>query len=118
MRSYRMTLVYLLLALLLLTAFACSPGGSPGTTSTPTGTPQPVPTVAMSCQEAWDATQEALDAYHAKYGDWPTADGKPGDIVWPKLVPEFMEYGPGNDNKCDWWVESDPEGQVCRCYEC
>jgi len=118
MQRYRMTLVFVLLALLLLTGFACNPWGRSGATPTPTGTPQPVPTVAMSCVEAQDAIQQALDAYHAKHGNWPTADGEPGDIVWPNLVPEFMEYGPGNDNKCDWWVNSDPEGEVCLMHQC
>ena len=118
MQRYKVTLVSFLLALLLLTGFACNPSGGPGATPTPTGTPQPVPTVPMSCAEAQEGIQQALDDYHAKYGNWPTADGKPGDIVWPKLVPEFMEYGAGNDNKCDWQVNSDPEGEVCLMHQC
>ena len=118
MQLKRVTPVFLLLVLLLLTALACNPGGGPGATATPTGTPQPVPTVPVTCEEAQDSIQQALDAYHAQYGNWPTADGEPGDIVWPKLVPDFMEYGPGNDNKCDWWVNSDPEGKVCLLHNC
>lgn len=113
MRRTRATPILFLLALLLLTSGACNPGGDPGSTPTPGGTPQPVPTVTMTCEQARDAIQQALDAYHGKYGDWPTADGAPGDIVWPKLVPEFMEYGASNDSKCDWQVNSNPLGQVC-----
>lgn len=118
MRRIGGTPAIFLLALVLLAGCACNAWGEPGATPTPSGTPQPVPTVTMSCEEARDAVQQALDAYHAQYGSWPTADGKPGDIVWYKLVPEFMEYGPGNDNKCDWRVNSDPVGKVCLMNEC
>ena len=39
------------------------------------------PTVAMSCDEARNAIQEALTHYHDEHGTWPTADGQPGDDV-------------------------------------
>ena len=71
------------------------------------------PTVIMSCEQARDAIQGALTQYHDEHGTWPTADGKPGDIVWAKLVPDFMAGIPSNDSDCDWWVNSDPEGEVC-----
>jgi len=79
----------------------------------PTPSPTALPTVTMSCTEARDTTQAALDGYHAEHGEWPTADGQPGDIVWPKLVPQFMDGVPSNDGDCDWWVNSSPEGDVC-----
>jgi len=118
MQRNRVRLVSPLLALLLLAGCACSPGGGPGPTPTPSGTPQPVPTVRMTCEEARDAIQEALTAYHARNGDWPTADGAPGDIVWSKLVPDFMEAMPANDSLCDWQVNSNPEGNVCLMHQC
>jgi len=87
-------------------------------TPTPTSTPTPLPTVIMTCEEARDAIQDALDAYHAEYGEWPTADGQPGDIEWTKIVPDFMAAVPVNDSKCDWQVNSDPEGEVCLLNQC
>lgn len=66
---------------------------SPTPSTTPTPTPTPTPTQA--------------------HGGWPTADGQPGDIDWTKLVPDFIVGIPSNDNRCDWWVNSDPEGEVC-----
>ena len=72
----------------------------------------------MNCVEARDAIQPALDAYNAQYHEWPTADGEPGDIEWTRLVPEFMEGIPSIDSECDWWVNSDPEGEVCVQHEC
>jgi peptidylprolyl isomerase len=76
------------------------------------------PTITMSCEQARDAIQEALTHYHDEYGKWPTADGQPGDIVWTKLVPNFMEGTPSNDSDCNWWVNSDPEGEVCLQNTC
>ena len=77
---------------------------------TPTPTATPAPTM---CEIDRDATQAALDAYHTEKGDWPTADGGPGDIEWNKLVPNFMEEIPPTDGRCDWQVNSQPEGEVC-----
>ena len=75
-------------------------------------------TIAMSCEEARDAIEEALALYHDEHGKWPTADGQTGDIVWTKLVPNFMAGTPSNDSDCDWWVNSDPEGEVCLQITC
>jgi hypothetical protein len=72
----------------------------------------------MSCTEARDTIQDALDAYNTEYGNWPTADGQPGDIEWTKLVPDFMAGVPSNDIECDWWVNSNPEGDVCLQFFC
>jgi len=68
----------------------------------------------MSCVVARDIIQDALNAYNTQYQEWPTADGQPGDIEWTKLVPDFMAGVPYNDSLCDWSVNSDPEGEVCR----
>lgn len=88
-------------------------------TPTPTGTPEPTPPLAyLDCTTARDTTQAAIDDYHAAYGEWPTADGEPGDIDWWKLYPEFMEAMPSNDHKCDWWVDDDPLGTVCVLHRC
>jgi hypothetical protein len=76
-----------------------------------------LPTIAMTCEEARDAIQEALTLYDDEHGKWPTADGQPGDIVWTKLV-NFMAGTPSNDSDCDWWVNNDPEGEVCLQIEC
>ena len=72
----------------------------------------------MSCDQTKNAIQAALDAYDTEHGEWPTADGQPGDIEWTKLVPNFMEAVPANDSDCDWWVNSDPEGEVCVQHTC
>ena len=99
-----------LLCLLLIPAIACDGDG---------GEPTAVPTLGPAgCAPDRDATGAAIDAYHAKYGDWPTADGEPGDMDWDKLVPEFLTYIPQTDSKCRWGVESDPEGQVCLQNRC
>jgi hypothetical protein len=63
--------------------------------------------------EARDTIQNALNGYDIQYQEWPTANGQPGDIEWVKLVPEFMTGIPSNDSLCDWWVNSNPEGEVC-----
>ena len=111
--------VVLLLVILVVSGLACCGGEEAVLTPTPnaipihTPTPAPVPTVVMSCDQARDAIQIALDAYNAVHGDWPTIDGQPGDIEWTKLVSDFIDGIPSNDNKCEWWVNSDPEGDVC-----
>ena len=84
----------------------------------PTPTPTPLPIITMSCVQARDAIQDALIDYNAVYGEWPTADGQPGDIEWTELVPEFMAGIPSIDSSCNWWVNSDPEGGVCVRHEC
>jgi hypothetical protein len=89
------------------------PTPTPTATPTPTPTPTPLPTVVMSCDQARDAIQIALDTYNAMHGEWPTIDGQPGDMDWTKLVPDFIDGIPSNDTKCEWWVNSDPEGDVC-----
>ncbi|MGB2800574.1 MAG: hypothetical protein WBC82_12115 [Dehalococcoidia bacterium] len=98
------------------------PGSTPTSTAEPTPTPAATPTslpiVVMSCDQAKNAIQEALDAYNAEQGEWPTADGQPGDIEWTELVPDFMEAVPANDSKCHWQVNSDPEGEVCVQHTC
>lgn len=101
-----------LLGILLVSASACPicPG--------PTPTPTPLPTVTMSCNEAKNAIQTALDDYYDEHGEWPTADGQSGDIAWIELVPDFMAAVPANDSKCHWQVNSDPEGEVCVQHTC
>ena len=60
----------------------------------------------------------ALFAYHDANGIWPTANGQPGDINWDKLVSAFLNEVPSTDNKCDWQVDSNPEGGVCLWKQC
>ena len=111
--------VVLLLVIVLVSGLACCggeesvPTPTPTVTPTPTPTPTPLPTVVMSCDQARDAIQIALDAYYAVHGEWPTIDGQPGDIDWINLVSDFIDGIPSNDNKCEWWVNSNPEGDVC-----
>ena len=107
--------VFLVVAVGVVITIGVKGGFAPGPTPTPTstGTPTPLPTVAMTCEQAKHAIQDALDDYHDDYGEWPTADGQPGDIEWTKLVPDFMAGIPSNDSRCHWRVNSDPEGEVC-----
>lgn len=101
----------LLLCVLLISAAACDGGGG--------GEPTAVPTLGPSgCAPDRDATGAAIAAYHAKYGDWPTASGEPGDMDWDKLVPEFLPHKPDTNSKCQWGVNGDPEGQVCLQHRC
>jgi len=72
----------------------------------------------MYCGEARDTIQQALDFYYDEHEEWPTTDGQPGDIEWTKLVPDFMAGIPSNDSKCEWQVNSDPEGVVCLQHIC
>jgi type II secretory pathway pseudopilin PulG len=72
----------------------------------------------MSCLEANDAIQAAIDAYYSQHGEWPTAGGLEGDIEWSKLVPNHMDGIPGIDSKCDWWVNNEPVGEVCIKHVC
>ena len=87
-------------------------------TPTPIPSPTPLPIISMSCVEARDAIQDALNIYNTQYQEWPTADGQPGDIEWIKLVPDFIAGVPSNDSLCDWWVNSGPEGEVCVRHQC
>jgi hypothetical protein len=91
---------------------------TPEPTPTPTPTPTPLPTVTMGCEDTLAALETAVGDYHGQFGEWPTADGEPGDIEWATLVPGFMEAVPANDSKCDWWVDDDPEGEVCVQHRC
>ena len=95
-----------------------TPTPLPTPTPAPEGTPTPLPTVSLDCSHTKDAVQEALDTYHAEHGAWPTADGTPGDIDWGKLVPDHIDGVPSNDGKCDWQVNSNPEGEVCVLHHC
>ena len=70
------------------------------------------------CEIDRDAIQVALDAYQDDTGEWPTTDGQPGNIEWDKLVPGFLDEKPPTDSKCDWQVNSDPEGDVCLWKRC
>ena len=91
---------------------------APTVTATPTAVPTLIPTATAyksQCEIDRDAIQSALDAYHDTYSGWPTVDGLPGDIVWDKLVPEFMGEVA---HICDWRVNSDPEGEVCLPRTC
>jgi hypothetical protein len=105
----------LILSILLVSGLACGGGSEPETTPTPTPPITPVPT---RCEADRDAVQVALDAYHDDTGEWPTADGQPGDIEWDELVPGFLDGVPSTDSKCDWQVNSDPEGDVCLWKRC
>lgn len=104
----------LLLGVLLLVGFIRYDTSAEG----PTPTPTPLPTVVMTCQEANDAIQDAVNDYHDYTGRWPTSDGQPGDIVWTKLVPNFIDSVPSIDSRCDWWVNSEAEGEVCINHRC
>ena len=104
----------MLLGILLLVGFVSYEGPATGSSPTPT----PLPTVVMSCQQANDAIQAAVTDYHEDKGKWPTDNGLPGDIVWPKLVPNYMDGVPSIDVKCDWWVNRDPVGEVCIKHVC
>jgi len=96
-----------------------TPQATPTPTPEATPTPTPEPTRAPSrCELDRDAVQVALDAYHDDTGEWPTADGQPGDIEWDELVPGFLDGVPSTDSKCDWQVNSDPEGDVCLWKKC
>lgn len=103
----------LFLSIVIFVGCASEGSGNGELTPTLTLTPEPLSTIVMSCEEARDTIQAALIDYHNRYGGWPTADSQPGDIEWGKLVPEFMDGIPSNDGRCDWWVNSDPEGGVC-----
>lgn len=107
--------VIVFMGILLMAGASCGGGENAEPTATPivTATPTPLPTVVMSCDQARDAIQEALIDYHNERGEWPTANGEPGDIEWINLVPDFMTGIPSNDSKCEWWVNSDPKGDVC-----
>ena len=120
MKIIPVLIIILVAAIAVIVAIGVTGRFEPGSTPKPTstGTPTSLPTVSMSCNEAKNAIQAALDDYHDNYGEWPTADGQPGDIEWTELVPDYMEAIPANDSKCDWWVNSDPEGEVCVLHTC
>jgi len=102
-----------LLAILLLSTFACGGGGEE---VTPTPTPTPTPTLTPTptqCEADRDAVQAALYAYYEEKEEWPTETGEPGDVEWGKLVPNFLPEYPSTDKDCDWSVNSNPEGEVC-----
>ena len=104
----KLAILVLLLSISLMSATACTAMG--GAAATPTPTPEALLT---KCEKDRGAIQAAIYAYDADYGEWPTADGQPGDIWWDKLVREYLDDIPPTDSKCDWQVNSDPEGEVC-----
>jgi hypothetical protein len=121
-----------LLCILLVSSLSCAKGSNNGipsptptlsTTSnaSPTLTSAITPTATLGpegCEPDRDAIQVALNAYQAENGDWPTADGDPGDIKWSKLVPDFLPYIPHTDSDCDWQVDSNPIGTICLVHQC
>ena len=110
-RIVPVVLVIVLIVVAVVITISVKGGFAPGPTPTPTPTP-------TTCEIARDSIQAALDDYYAEYGEWPTADGQPGDIDWVKLVPAFMNIVPSNDSRCDWQVNSNPEGEVCVPQRC
>lgn len=101
----------LLACALLISAAACNGGGG--------GEPTAVPTLGPAgCAPDRDATQAAIDAYHSRYRSWPTADGRPGDMDWDKLVPQYLPYIPKTDSRCKWGVNGQPEGEACLQNRC
>lgn len=97
---------------------ACT--GQPGTTPESTVAvtkPPPTPTEPPECETDRIDMKAAIDAYQTAKGEWPTADGKPGLIVWEKIVPSFLKANPSTI-KCKWQVNSDPLGEVCRSVHC
>jgi hypothetical protein len=114
-----MIAVILLVGILLTAGCACG-GSSSQPTPSPIAstTPTLLPIVVMSCTDAEYDIQDAISDYYNDYDEWPTSNGEPGDIEWTKLVPDFMAAVPSNDSKCDWWVNSDPEGEVCLLNQC
>ena len=109
--------VFLVVAVGVVITIGVKGGFAPGPTPTPTSMPTASIT-PTACELARDSIQAALDAYHAEYGEWPTADGQPGDIDWEKLVPTFMDITPSHDARGDGQVNSDPEGEVCVPKRC
>lgn len=116
-----MIVVISVLTILFVAGLACGGGGALAPTPTTMLTPMPTPTPSLTkteCEVDRDALQAALYAYHAEKGEWPTVDGRAGDIVWDKLVPHFLPEIPSTDSKCDWQVDSKPEGGVCLWERC
>jgi len=85
----------------------------PNTTAVPTATPS-IYDIDIN------AIESAVSEYYKDNGQWPTADGQPGDIVWDKLVPTYINSVPATDAKCDWYIDDDPPGEICRhgCSPC
>jgi len=119
-----MTIIVIYLAIVAVaTVYAAKeepePEHTPTPTATVTETVTPAPTAPVSsCEKDKNDIQAALNAYHAANGDWPTANGQPGDIVWDKLVPQYMSAMPLIDSSCNWQVNSNPEGSVCVAHTC
>jgi hypothetical protein len=90
----------------------------PTPTATATATTEATPAVIATlgpegCVPDRDAIQAAIYAYHADKGDWPTANGEPGDIAWAKLVKEYLPFMPHTNDECNWQVNGNPVGGVC-----
>ena len=108
------TIIIIYLAIVaVVIVFAAKEAPKAETTPTPTATATVEKT---QCETDRDTIQEALNAYHEENGNWPTANGQPGDIVWDKLAPEYMSTG--IDDQCDWHVSSNPVGTVCVAHTC
>ena len=91
----------------------------PPVATDPPATPPPVPTKTISqCEKDELAVQAALDAYYLELEKWPTVDGLPGEIAWEEIVPTYMDEMPFANNKCEWRVNSDPEGSACMGRRC
>ena len=108
----------LLLGIMLLPSIACVEGSGEGGKATATATATLGP---VKCDYDRDAINAVLRPYYAEHGEWPTADGQPGDIDWDKLVPEYLPYIPKTDNKCQWGireVDGDPPGKACIQNRC
>ena len=65
------------------------------------------------CEADRIAIKAALDVYYESNGQWPTADGQYGRILWDELVPDYLDQNP-TTIKCNWSVIDDPDLEVCR----
>ena len=125
MRYFRY-LVVLSISFLLIFTFSCNGDSETGTTVEVTSTPITSPSSESSpsslptspkpptlCETQSAAIQEAVNLYQDEHKEWPTHDGKPGNIQWEKLVPDVLANEPSTDYQCDWQIDDDPEGTVC-----
>ncbi len=80
---------------------------------------EPTPTRKKSrCETDMEVIQAAIDVYSSEYDQWPTINGQPGDVDWDKMIPDYMDEKPYDNDKCKWGVNSDPVGIACIGHYC
>lgn len=70
-----------------------------------------------ACETEVKSVSVAVVAYRIDQGEWPTADGDPGVVLWDKIE-DYLSDKPAQFDQCQWMVDDNgmlTVGNSCTC---